>query len=45
MTWSSHEGLPAPILRAVLLHSIALALIVGGIVWLYAHVIPWVVVV
>lgn len=35
-----HEG---EILRAVLWHSVALALIVGAIVWLYAHVFPWMV--
>ena len=33
-----HEG---EILRAVLWHSIVLAFLVGAIVWLYAHVIPW----
>jgi lactate permease len=32
-----HEG---KLLRAVLWHSISLALVVGGIVWLYAHVLP-----
>jgi lactate permease len=36
-----HEG---HLLRAVLRHSILLALIVGAIVWFYAHVAPWVVV-
>ena len=36
-------GKEGDILRAVLWHSIALALLVGGIVWLYAHVFPWVV--
>jgi lactate permease len=36
-----HEG---ALLRAVLKHSIALALLVGAIVWLYAHVLPGVVV-
>ena len=36
-----HEG---DLLRAVFRHSILLALIVGAIVWLYAHVIPGVVV-
>ncbi len=37
-------GREGDLLRAVLLHSIALALLVGGIVWLYAHVMPWMVV-
>jgi lactate permease len=36
-----HEG---ALLRAVLRHSILLALIVGAIVWFYAHVVPGVVV-
>jgi lactate permease len=36
-----HEG---ELLRAILKHSIALALLVGAIVWLYAHVLPGVVV-
>jgi lactate permease len=36
-----HEG---ALLRAILRHSILLALLVGAIVWLYAHVIPGVVV-
>ncbi len=36
-----HEG---ELLRAVFRHSILLALIVGAIVWLYAHVLPGVVV-
>jgi lactate permease len=36
-------GREGTILRAVLIHSLALALIVGGIVWLYAHVIPGIV--
>src|SRR5262249_11258394 len=35
-----HEG---EILRAVLWHSVALALLVGLIVWVYAHVLPWMV--
>lgn len=38
---SGHEG---KLLRAVFVHSIALAVLVGLIVWLYAHVWPWVVV-
>lgn len=37
-------GKEGDILRAVLGHSIALALMVGAIVWLYAHVFPGVVV-
>ncbi len=36
-----HEG---EILRAVLWHSLALAILVGLIVWIYAHVLPWLVV-
>lgn len=40
---TGEHGQEGPILRAVLLHSIALALIVGAIIWLYAHVLPWVV--
>ncbi|WP_406695131.1 L-lactate permease [Singulisphaera sp. Ch08] len=36
-------GREGELLRAVLWHSVALALIVGGIVWFYAHVTPWVV--
>ncbi len=37
-------GREGELLRAVFSHSIALALLVGGIVWVYAHVLPWVVV-
>ena len=37
-------GREGELLRAVLWHSIALALIVGAIVWAYAHVLPAVVV-
>ena len=37
-------GKEGDLLRAVLGHSIALALLVGGIVWLYAHVFPGLVV-
>jgi lactate permease len=37
-------GREGDLLRAVLWHSIALALMVGGIVWVYAHVFPGVVV-
>ncbi len=37
-------GREGDLLRAVLGHSVALALLVGAIVWLYAHVLPWVVV-
>ncbi len=33
-------GKEGDLLRAVLWHSVALALIVGGIVWVYAHVFP-----
>lgn len=40
---TGEHGQEGPILRAVLLHSIILALIVGGIVWLYAHVFPGIV--
>lgn len=40
---TGEHGQEGPILRAVLLHSIVLALIVGAIIWLYAHVFPWVV--
>jgi lactate permease len=36
-----HEG---QLLRSVLRHSILLALIVGAIVWFYAHVAPGIVV-
>jgi lactate permease len=38
---SGHEG---RLLRAVVGHSIALALLVGAIVWAYAHILPGVVV-
>jgi lactate permease len=37
-------GREGELLRAVVWHSVALALLVGGIVWVYAHVCPWVVV-
>jgi lactate permease len=37
-------GREGELLRAVLWHSLALALIVGLIVWIYAHVLPAVVV-
>ena len=33
-------GQEGKLLRAVIWHSVALALIVGGIVWLYAHAFP-----
>ena len=33
-------GKEGELLRAVLGHSIALALLVGAIVWIYAHVFP-----
>lgn len=36
-------GREGEILRAVFIHSIALALLVGGIVWVYAHYMPWMV--
>jgi lactate permease len=40
---TGEAGKESTILRAVLWHSLALALIVGGIVWLYAHAFPaWV---
>lgn len=38
---TGESGREGDILRAVLWHSLALALLVGGIVWLYAHVFPW----
>ena len=37
-------GREGELLRAVLWHSIALVLLVGAIVWVYAHVTPWMVV-
>ena len=37
-------GKEGEILRAVFFHSISLALMVGAIVWTYAHVLPWLVV-
>jgi lactate permease len=37
-------GKEGDLLRAVFWHSISLALLVGAIVWVYAHVIPWMVV-
>jgi lactate permease len=37
-------GREGELLRAVLWHSVILALIVGVIVWVYAHLTPWVVV-
>lgn len=40
---TGEHGQEGPILRAVLLHSIALALIVGLIVWLYSNSLAWVV--
>jgi lactate permease len=40
---TGEAGKESTILRAVLWHSLALALVVGGIVWLYAHAFPaWV---
>ncbi|APW62297.1 L-lactate permease [Paludisphaera borealis] len=41
---TGEDGREGEILRAVLRHSIALVLMVGAIVWIYAHVTPWVVV-
>ncbi len=42
---ATHEpGKEGELLRAVFWHSISLALLVGAIVWVYAHVLPWVVV-
>ncbi len=38
-------GREGDILRTIIRHSIALALLVGAIVWLFAHVFPWAVVV
>lgn len=38
------EGQEGGILRAVLWHSVSLVLLVAAIVWLYAHVFPWMVV-
>ncbi len=44
-TAATHElGKEGDLLRAVFWHSISLALLVGAIVWVYAHVLPWVVV-
>ena len=37
---TGESGREGDILRAVIWHSLALALLVGGIVWLYAHVAP-----
>ena len=39
------EGREGDILRTIIWHSLALALLVGVIVWLFAHVFPWAVVV
>ncbi len=36
-------GREGDLLRAVFAHSVVLALMVGGIVWVYAHVLPWLV--
>ena len=41
---TNQVGREADIFKAVFWHSLALALMVGGIVWLYAHVFPWMVV-
>jgi lactate permease len=40
---TGEHGQEGTILRAVLVHSLALAMIVGAIVWIYAHVLPGVV--
>jgi lactate permease len=41
---TGENGREGEILRAVLRHSIVLVFLVGAIVWVYAHVLPWVVV-
>jgi len=41
---TGEDGREGEILRAVLKHSVALVLMVGAIVWVYAHLTPWVVV-
>ena len=41
---TGESGKEGDLLRAVFGHSLALALLVGGIVYLYAHVFPWMVV-
>jgi lactate permease len=41
---TGEDGREGEILRAVLRHSVALVLMVGAIVWAYAHLTPWVVV-
>lgn len=38
---AGEKGQEGPILRAVLRHSLVLALLVGLIVWIYAHLAPW----
>jgi lactate permease len=44
-TAATHDpGKEGDLLRAVFWHSISLALLVGAIVWVYAHVTPWMVV-
>lgn len=40
---SGEQGEEGKILRAVFGHSLVLALVVGAIVWVYAHAAPWVV--
>ncbi len=42
---TGEEGREGEILRAVLWHSVCLVLVVAAIVWTYAHVMPWMVVV
>jgi lactate permease len=40
---TGEHGKEGPLLRAVLGHSVALALLVGVVVWIYAHLAPaWV---
>ena len=41
---TGEHGREGELLRAVIGHSIALALLVGAIVWVYAHWLPWMVV-
>jgi lactate permease len=41
---TGEEGKEGEILRAVIGHSLALALMVGAIVWVYAHLLPGLVV-
>jgi lactate permease len=41
---TGEHGKEGEILRAVFVHSLTLAVVVGAVVWIYAHVTPWVVV-